>query len=266
VIDVAGAATADGGITAWTFTNINSGAAAIMMPYAVANQRIEFRPAASPLLQAPYRALAATANNFARESQIDELAYALDMDPVEFRLGNLDDERLAAVLTAAAQRFGWRAGSGAGQGIALAVEKGGRAATVAQVAEVEGELEVVRLVTAYECGAIVNPQTVINQIEGATIMALGGALFEAIRFDHGVITNGSFSDYRVPRITDVPPIDVVLLDRPDLPSAGAGETPLICVAPAIANAVFDLTRRRLRSLPLNAEGLVRFRRKISTRP
>jgi isoquinoline 1-oxidoreductase len=97
-------------------------------------------------------------------------------------------------------------------------------------------------------------------------MALGGALFEAIRFDHGVITNGSFSHYRVPRITDVPPIDVVLLDRPDLPSAGAGETPMICVAPAIANAIFDLTRRRLRSLPLNAEGLVRFRRKISTRP
>jgi isoquinoline 1-oxidoreductase len=266
VIDVAGAATAEGGLTAWTFTNINSGAAAITMPYAVANQRIEFRPAASPLLQASYRALAATANNFARESQIDELAYELDMDPIEFRLGNLDDERLAAVLTAAAQRFRWRAGSRAGQGIALAIEKGGRAATVAQVAEVEGELEVVRLVTAYECGAIVNPQTVINQIEGATIMALGGALFEAIRFDHGVITNGSFSHYRVPRITDVPPIDVVLLDRPDLPSAGAGETPMICVAPAIANAIFDLTRRRLRSLPLNAEGLVRFRRKISTRP
>src|ERR1035437_6421360 len=98
VIDVAGAATAEGGLTAWTFTNINSGAAAIAMPYAVANQRIEFRPAASPLLQAPYRALAATANNFARESQIDELAYELDMDPIEFRLGNLDDERLATVL------------------------------------------------------------------------------------------------------------------------------------------------------------------------
>jgi isoquinoline 1-oxidoreductase len=97
-------------------------------------------------------------------------------------------------------------------------------------------------------------------------MALGGALFEAICFREGIITNGSFSDYRVPRFTDIPPIDVVLLDRPDLPSAGAGETPLICVAPAIANAVFDLTRRRLRSLPLNAEGSVCFRRNISTRP
>jgi len=110
------------------------------------------------------------------------------------------------------------------------------------------------LVTAYECGAVVNPRTVINQIEGATIMALGGALFEAIDFADGVITNGSFSSYRVPRITDVPPIEVLLLDRPDLASAGAGETPMICVAPAIANAVFDLTGRRVRSLPLDLEG------------
>ena len=85
-------------------------------------------------------------------------------------------------------------------------------------------------------------------------MALGGALFEAIDFADGVITNGSFSSYRVPRITDVPPIEVLLLDRPDLASAGAGETPMICVAPAIANAVFDLTGRRVRSLPLDLEG------------
>jgi isoquinoline 1-oxidoreductase len=254
VIDVAGAVAPDGQLTAWTFTNINSGPAAIAMPYEVTNQRLEYRPAASPLLQASYRALAATANNFARESHIDELAHRLDMDPVEFRLRNLDDARLVAVLTGAAERFGWRSGAGEGQGVALALEKGGRVATVAQVADTDGRVKVVRLVTAYECGAVVNPQTVTNQIEGAAIMALGGALFEAIDFTDGVITNGSFSSYRVPRITDVPPIEVLLLDRPDLASAGAGETPMICVAPAIANAVFDLTGRRLRSLPLDLEG------------
>jgi isoquinoline 1-oxidoreductase len=198
---------------------------------------------------------------------MDELAHEIGWDPVEFRADNLDDERLVTVLRAAVERFAWvRDGSGVGQGIACGVEKGGRVATVAQVAEVEGELEVIRLVTAYECGAVVNPDTVINQIEGATVMALGGALFEQIRFNHGVITNGSFTDYRVPRFTDVPAIDVVLLDRPDLPSAGAGETPMICVAPAIANAVFDLTRCRLRTLPLDSEGSVRFRRIISSRP
>ena len=88
-------------------------------------------------------------------------------------------------------------------------------------------------------------------------MALGGALFEAVHFNGGVISNGLFSAYRVPRFGDVPPIEVVLLDRPDLPSAGAGETPMITVAPAIANVVFDATGVRLRSLPLSFEEAAR---------
>ena len=79
----------------------------------------------------------------------------------------------------------------------------------------------------------------VSQIEGGTIMALGGALFESVTFTHGHLARPSLSGYRVPRFTDVPELDVVLLDRPDLPSAGAGETPLIAVAPAVANAVID---------------------------
>jgi isoquinoline 1-oxidoreductase len=255
VIDVAGGATSSGELVAWTFTNINSGSHAIGSPYRVANQRFDYQPAISPLTQGSYRGLAANANNFARESMIDELAHALGLDPVEFRLRNLDDEQLATVLRTTAERFGWVSGrTGAGQGIACGVEKNGRVATAVEVVDVEGNLRITRIVTAYECGAVVNPDTVINQIEGATVMALGGALFEAIHFSDGVITNGSFSDYRVPRINDVPPIEVILVDRPDLPSAGAGETPMIAVAPAIANAIFDLTRHRLRSLPLSSDG------------
>jgi nicotinate dehydrogenase subunit B len=255
IVDVASAASSSGELVAWTFTNINSGPAAIASPYRVANLRIDYQPSASPLAQASYRALAATANNFARESQMDELAHELGRDPVEFRADNLDDERLVTVLRAAAERFCWvRDGVGLGQGIACGVEKDGRIATAVQVRDVEGSPRVVRLVTAYECGAVVNPDTVINQIEGATVMALGGALFEKIRFREGVIMNGTFTDYRMPRFRDVPPIDVVLLDRPDVASAGAGETPMIAVAPAIANAIFDLSARRLRSLPLDAEG------------
>ncbi len=255
VIDVAAGATSDGELTAWTFTNINSGQAAIATPYRVANQRIDYQPAESPLAQASYRALAANANNFARESHMDELAHRLGRDPVEFRLANLADKRLAAVLRAAAERFGWATEhDNTGRGIACGLEKEGRVATAARVIlGRDGHLQVVRIVTAYECGAVVNPGTVINQIEGATVMALGGALFEAVHFDAGAITNGSFSGYRVPRISDVPPIEVVLLHRPNLPSAGAGETPMIAVAPAIANAIFDATGRRLRSLPLMAE-------------
>jgi len=87
-------------------------------------------------------------------------------------------------------------------------------------------------------------------------MAMGGALFEAIHFENGRILNPSFSRYRVPRFRDIPPIEVILLDRPDLPSQGGGETPLIAVAPAIANAIYDATGKRLRSLPLTPDGTV----------
>ena len=114
-----------------------------------------------------------------------------------------------------------------------------------------------RIVTAYECGAVVNPDTVRGQIEGGTIMALGGALFEHVNLVHGRIVSPSLAAYRVPRFSDVPAIDVVLVDRPDIPSAGAGETPLIAVAPAVANAIFAATGQRLRSLPLIPGGLRR---------
>ncbi len=252
VIDVQSAATRDGELRAWTFTNINAGAAALATPYRVADQRLEYRPADSPLLQSSYRALAATANNFARESHMDELAEALGIDPVEFRRRNLADERLVAVLDAVAERFDWRERrAGTGRGIAIGLEKGGRVATAAQVEDAGGgAFRVTRLVSVYECGAIVNPLTVRNQVEGATVMALGGAMFEAIRFVDGEITNGSFASYRVPRLPDIPLIEVVLIDRPDIAPAGAGETPMIAVAPAIANAAFDLTGYRRRSLPL----------------
>ncbi len=132
------------------------------------------------------------------------------------------------------------------------MEKEGRVATAACVTVWPGSrLKVTRLVSGYECGTIVNPRTVAAQVEGAAVMALGGALFEAIEFSDGVITNAAFSRYRVPRFDDVPPIEVILLDRPDLPSAGAGEAPMIAVAPAIASAIFAATGRRPRTLPIH---------------
>ncbi|HET7017548.1 MAG TPA: molybdopterin cofactor-binding domain-containing protein [Streptosporangiaceae bacterium] len=259
VIDVAAGASADGDLLGWNFTNINAGTAGIGTPYRVADLRIEYAPTDSPLLQGSYRGLAATANNFARESIIDELAGRLGLDPVAFRLRNLADDRLAAVLRAVADYLDWplepggsaAGGPAVGWGIACGVEKDGRVATAACVTVgPDSTLKVTRLVSGYECGTIVNPRTVAAQVEGAAVMALGGALFEAIEFTDGVITNAAFSRYRVPRIDDVPPIEVILLDRPDLPSAGAGEAPMIAVAPAIAGAIFAATGRRLRSLPL----------------
>jgi CO/xanthine dehydrogenase Mo-binding subunit len=264
VIDVESGAEKDGTIVAWKFHDLNAGSAAARIPYRVPNQSISNQPADSPLSQGSYRALAATANNFARESHVDELAARVRADPVEYRLRHLADDRLAAVLRAVAERAGWSAAprrgsrrSGLGRGIAVGLEKGGRVATFAEV-KVHGDrrLEVLRIVTGFECGAIVHPTNLRSQVEGATVMALGGALFEAVSFSNGRILNPRLSQYRVPRFHDVPPIDVLLIDRRDLPSQGGGETPLIAVAPAIANAIFDATGVRLRGLPLVPSGTV----------
>jgi isoquinoline 1-oxidoreductase len=121
-------------------------------------------------------------------------------------------------------------------GIACGTEKGGYVATAAEVSP-GPPWKVERIVIGFECGAIVNPDGLNNQVEGSVVQALGGALFEAIEFADGHIQNGSMEEYRVPRFKDVPRIDVVLLDRRDLPSAGAGESSLIAVAPAIGSAV-----------------------------
>ena len=190
---------------------------------------------------------------------MDELARAVKMDPLEFRLKNLKDERMKAVLTAAAKAFGWgksKSAPNCGNGIAAGFEKGGYVATCAEVSVGEtGKVKLVRVVEAFECGAIVNPDQLKNQIEGSIVMGIGGALFEAIDFDNGKIVNGRFSRYRVPRFSDVPLIETVLVDRKDLPSAGAGETPIVGLAPAVGNAIFEAIGIRLRSLPMAPNGL-----------
>jgi nicotinate dehydrogenase subunit B len=260
VIDVVGGVSADGAITAWEFHNYNSGSAGIRTYYEIPNQRISFHSTRSPLRQGSYRALAATANHFARESHMDELAHALKMDPLDFRMKNLKNERLRAVFQAAADKFGWgkrKAEPGQGFGMGGGYEKLGNIATFAEV-NVDGKsgaVKIVRVVSAFECGAIVNPDNLRNQVEGSNVQGLGGALFEAIEFENGKILNGRMSQYRVPRFSDLPVVETVLLDRKDLPSAGAGECPMIGLAPAIANAIFYATGTRLRSLPLVPGGL-----------
>jgi len=260
VIEVSAGVASDGAITAWEFHNYNSGAAAIATFYNIPNQRIQFHPAKSPLRQGSYRSLAAAANHFARESFMDELAHLAKMDPLDFRLKNLTDARFREALGAAAQKFGWgqaKPQPGHGFGIAGGLEKGGYVATCAEVAvdPAAGQVRVVRVVTAFDCGAVVNPDQLRNQIEGANMMGLGGALFEAIKFENGRILNPHFAQYRVPRFSDAPALEVVLIDRKDLPSAGAGETPIVGIAPAIGNAIFAATGKRLRSLPMAPKGV-----------
>jgi nicotinate dehydrogenase subunit B len=255
VVELAAEAGSDGLLKSWTFTNHNSGGSGLRTPYEVATKEENFRQAQSPLRQGSYRALAATFNHFARESAMDELASASQADPLAFRLKNLKNERLSAVLQAAAKRFGWgeaKAAEGRGFGLACGVEKG---ACVASVVEVQaskdtGQIRVLRCVTAFECGAVVNPRHCENQVMGSVLQGFGGALFEAIEFENGKILNGFMARYRVPKYSDMPAIEVVLVDRKDLPSAGAGETAIVAIAPAVANAIFAATGERLRNLPL----------------
>jgi len=260
VIEIKSAISGDGALTAWEFHNYHSGSSGIETPYVVANQRTEYHAVPLVLRSGSYRGLAATANHFARETHMDALASAAKMDSLEFRMKNLSNPRMRAVLEAAAKSFGWprrKTQEGQGFGVACGDEKGSYVATFAEVAvdKVAGAVRVVRMVEAFECGAIVNPDGLRNQVVGAMIQGLGGALFEAIEFENGRIKNPHFATYRVPRFRDVPEIEAILLDRKDIPSVGAGETPIMAVAPAVGNAIFDAAGVRLHGLPLVPNGL-----------
>jgi isoquinoline 1-oxidoreductase len=257
VIEVAAALDVAGKPLAWDFTNYNSGGSAIECPYTFANTRTSYRNSDSPLRQGSYRALAATANNFAREAFVDRLAAEAGEDPLEFRLTRLNDARMKGVLEAAAAKFGTRdfktaPGDGLGRGIACGTEKGSYVATCAEVFadRASRRIEVRRLSVAYDCGPALNPLNLLSQIEGGVVMGLGGALTEAIDFRDGKLLNGTFKDYEVPRFKDVPPIDVVMVEPEGTSPVGAGETPIIAVAPAIANAVRQATGADLTALPL----------------
>ena len=257
VIEIEAGLDAGGALTSWHFVNINSGPAGIETPYRTGQAKSQFVPAEAPLRQGSYRALAATANNFARECGMDELAEAAGRDPFDFRVAHLENPRLRAVLEAAAQRFGWSArvkkrDPNVGVGLACGTEKGSFVAACVEIAldHERGQIKVRRVCEGFECGAILNPDNLFSQVRGCILMGLGPALREEMQFEEGKMTNASFWRYLPPRFADVPELDIHLLDRPDLPSAGAGETPIIAVAPAIANAVYHATGTRVREMPI----------------
>jgi nicotinate dehydrogenase subunit B len=260
VIKISSVFNKSGEIRVWKFDNYNSGNAGLDTQYRIASKEIAYHPSRTPLKQGSYRGLASTANVFARESHIADMARMTGMDQLEFRLKNLDDPRLKAVLEAAAKSFGWNAGqrpAGHGYGIACGFEKGGYVATCAEVIiGADRSVKIVRLTEAFECGAIVNPHHLENQILGAIVQGIGGALFEGIDFENGKILNAGLSAYRVPRFKDVPRIDVVMVNRVDLPSAGAGEAPIVGVAPAIRNAILEASGIGLKTLPLLPSGML----------
>ncbi|WP_158860461.1 xanthine dehydrogenase family protein molybdopterin-binding subunit [Lunatibacter salilacus] len=258
VIRVKCAGTDSGGLSSWEIYNFNSGGSGIESPYEVDTKHHQYISSDPPLRQGSYRALASTANTFAMESQMSDMADLLSMDSLDFRLKYLKNERLSNVLVAATEKFGWKRSKapGSGYGLGCGTVKGGFVASCAEV-EVDvatGEVSITRIVTAFECGAIINPRHLESQITGCVLQGLGGALFEAIEFEQGVVTNASLSSYRVPRFKDVPVIETVLVNRPDLPSAGSGETPIIGVAPAIRNAIADACGVKINRLPMLPDG------------
>lgn len=213
-----------------------------------------------PLRVSSLRTLGAYANVFARESFLDELALEAGEDPLAYRLQHLSDPRSRAVLEAAAQHAdwaSWQGREGHGRGIAFARYKntGAYCAVVAEV-EVGVEVRAVRLVCAVDVGEVVNPDGLVNQIEGGAIQSTSWTLKEAVRFDGTRITSDSWDAYPILRFSEVPRVEVVVLDRPEAPSLGAGEASQGPVAAAIANAVAHAVGARVRRLPINRDALI----------
>ena len=243
----------DGKIVAWEFHNYNGGAASLAPPYHIPNLYAAYHESESPLRQGSYRSLAAVGNTFARETHIDEIAASLHIDALEFRLRNIENPRLTAVLVRAAEHFGWgkhKSGNGVGYGLACNVEKGGHLALFTELKADGTAVHLTRMVAAFDAGAVINPDILSNQVEGAIVQGIGGALFEQLEFDKTRILNGRLAEYRVPRFTDLPEIEVILIDDRNNPSSGAGESPITTSAPSIGSAIFAATGKRIQQLPM----------------
>jgi CO/xanthine dehydrogenase Mo-binding subunit len=241
---------------AYAFPNVRS----------VAHVLAPFTDGPSPLRSTHLRDPEGPAASFAVESFVDEIAAAAGVDPLEFRLAHIEEPRAKAALAAAAEKAGWskrpsprRApadGVATGRGVALGTRNGTYVGTVAEV-EVDrrtGAVRVTRLVCAHDCGLVVNPLALRRTIEANLIQSMSRALKEEVMFDRRTVTSEDWRTYPVARSVDIPPVvDVVLLDRPDLPPGGAGEPSSRATAAAIANAVFDATGARVREAPLTPE-------------
>ena len=252
-VDIESGVDSDGRLVAWRFRSYNAGAPGLRPPYDLSHMSNEFWRAESPFRQGSYRALAATLNNFARESHIDEWAHTLHRDPLDFRLAHISDARLKEALQKGGERFGWgkrKAGNGVGYGLACNIEKGARLALFVETEGKGARLRLRRMVAVGDFGAALNPDNLRNQMQGAIIQGIGGALWEQLQFDSRNQLTRRLSQYRVPRFRDVPDIVIELIDRRDVPAVGAGESPITLTAPAIANALFSATGERKRSLPL----------------
>jgi isoquinoline 1-oxidoreductase subunit beta len=223
------------------------------IPYAIPNHQATMWQSELPFRTGIWRSVGMYANTFAVECFMDELA--ADKDPLQFRIDHCDDSdlltRRKAVLTKLAEKSGWHTPKpeGIGRGVAVGEDRKSISAAVVEV-KIEGEfIRVVKVTQIIDAGKIVNPDGVRQQVEGATMMAMSAALYEDVHIEDSQIVETNFHNYRVARLSDTPQIEVILHEGSPKP-LGVGEAPMSPIAPAIANAVFDLTGKRLRSLPL----------------
>ncbi len=205
-----------------------------------------------------WRGPGSNTNIFARESHMDVMAAKAGMDPLEFRLKNLADQRMIRVVNAAAGKFGWKPAktpSGRGFGMVCFDYLGTYAAAMAEIKvdKGSGSIRILRVVHAQDMGPVINPEGARMQIEGGITMGLGYCLSEEIIFNGGQIKNLNFDDYTITHFSWVPDIEAVLIDNPDIPPSGGGEPPIVGMGALIANALFDATGVRLNQLPLTPE-------------
>ena len=259
VINVVSSVDGNGKITQWDYMTRGSGTRSSEILYDVPGAQVRGeRVNLHPFATGPWRAPGAGQNVFARESQIDIMAAAAKIDPLEFRLRNLSDKRAISVLKAASDAFGWKAApgpSGQGRAIALSSDAGAYTAEAAEVAvdKATGEIKVKRVVIAQDMGQVINPEGARMQMEGGITMGLGYVLSEEVKFKGGEILDKNFDTYSLPRFSMLPKIETILVPNDELSPQGGGEPAIVPLGAAIANALFDATGVRMYRLPMTPE-------------
>lgn len=267
VVKIESAVDAGGKVSMWDYTVWYAGDRSTDFFYDVPNVRIRLAGSwrgrgseAHRFGVGPWRAPGANMNVWARESQFDTMAAAAGVDPLDFRLRNLKDERMIRVLKTAAEKFGWKpapAPSGRGVGIACGIDAGSYAALMAQVTvdRGSGSVKVERVVCAQDMGLVVNPDGATMQVEGCITQGLGYVFTEELRFQGGEILDRNFDTYELPRFSWVPTIETVLVKNDELPCQGGGEPAIVPMGGVVANAIFDACGARMTRLPITPKRL-----------
>ncbi len=257
----------DGKLTLWDYEVYGAGARGSDVFYDVPNHSVKVYgewgrapEGMHPFAVGAWRAPAANSNRFAAEQQIEIMAYAAGIDPLEFRLSNTSDERMLATLSTVAEAYGWQprstpARNGRGRGLACGIDAETYVALVADVTvdSSTGHVTVDRIVCAQDMGVVVNPDGSRMQMEGCIAMGLGYVFSEELRFEGGKILDTNFGTYRLAKFSQMPRIDTVFVSNDELPPKGGGEPAIINMGAVVANAIYDATGARVYRLPMTPE-------------